>query len=187
VTTARTVLAATRALDAAGIPYALIGATAMSAHGVARTTRDADLLASPGALRADVWRAVRSPRAQIRLGDDDDPLAGVVRVGTERSRVPVDIVVPRGGPWLGEVIERARRVGPRFYLAGVELPVVTLEDLVLLKVDAGGLIDRVDIAMLFEAWPDRVPALVAHVDAHLGHLSPWAVDGWRRLRTELVR
>jgi predicted nucleotidyltransferase len=172
---------AAAALDDAGLPFALIGATAMSVHGVPRTTRDVDLLvASPRSLDDEVWADVRG--AVIRRGDDDDPLHGVVRIGSPRARMPVDVVVPRGG-WLADVVARAIRDGPRVSLGGVEVPVVTLEDLVLLKADAGGYTDRQDILLVLAAWPARSDAIAAHVEAELPRTSDWTRSVWRQVWT----
>ncbi len=177
----RSVRAAVSVLDAEGVLYALIGAMAMASHGAPRNTHDADLLVtSPRVLDERFWEpAARVVRVEVRRGEEDDPLRGLVRLGTERSRCPVDIVVPRGD-WLEGVIQRAvasRRSG---IVDGVALPLVTLEDLVLLKADAAGTIDLLDIQLLLETWPERREALLAYVDERLDLLDDYGAGRWRQ-------
>ncbi|HET8775482.1 MAG TPA: hypothetical protein VFP80_16900, partial [Thermoanaerobaculia bacterium] len=108
------------------VQVALIGAAAMTLYGVSRTTFDTDLLAVDRAvLRSELW-ADFPDIADVRKGDFDDPLAGVVRIkrGGERT---VDVVVAKY----------------RFQ-AG---------DLVLLKLFAGGPKDLLDVGMLLQADP----------------------------------
>ena len=92
-------LAITRdALDAHGVPFAVIGATALAAHGVTRTTGDLDLLVTDRrCLDVAYWTSVEAAGAMIdiRRADGDDPLAGVIRI-TCGDEVPVDVIVGRG-------------------------------------------------------------------------------------------
>lgn len=182
----RTMSAAVRALEAAKIPFALIGAMAMASHGLPRTTEDADLLVTQSrALDPEVWSAVaRRMRVDRRVGDSSDPLVGVVRVGTPRSRVPVDVVIPRGA-WLVDVIERARASGRMGVVDGVEVPLVTLPDLVLLKADAAGTIDLLDIELILQTWPERRDELLLYVDERLHLLDPYGQERWRLWRPRL--
>jgi len=80
------------------------------------------------------WRALRESgvEIEIRVGDPDDPLAGMVRISSG-SEPPVDLVVGDRG-WQRRAIERAE---PRV-LAGARLPVVRVVDLILLKLYAAG-------------------------------------------------
>jgi hypothetical protein len=133
------------ALEEEGIPHALIRAAALAAHGVARSTIDLDLLVTERAcLEERTWRRLRDERVsvEIRVGDADDPLAGVVRFRRGRAR-PVDVVVGRAG-WQQEIVARSRPVR----LAGADVPVVLAADLILLKLYAGGSQDRWDIEQL---------------------------------------
>lgn len=71
-----------RTLDSRGVAHAVIGATALAVHGVSRATADIDLLATdPACLDPALWAEVAATgaRSDIRRGDVDDPLAGVVR------------------------------------------------------------------------------------------------------------
>lgn len=181
--TRRTARAAVDALDAAGVPFALIGAMALAAHGVARNTRDADLLATDRrALDPMTWdQARRQVSVDVRSGDADDPLAGVIRIGAARSALPVEVIVPRAA-WFSSIVERARASGHRWSIGGVVVPVVALPDLVLLKAEAAGTIDHLDIALILDAWPEQAQALVDHVDQHLSLLDAYSRERWIRFR-----
>ena len=155
-------------LDTHSIPYALIGAAALASYGVARSTFDIDLLTtSARVLDEDLWSGLA---ADVRRGDQDDPLAGVVRTSGEDDQ-PVDIVVGKHA-WQSRAVERALRLGD-------STPVVQPRDLILLKLYAGGAQDLWDIRELLK----HVDAAIAsEVDADLDAL-PRALRGrWNRLR-----
>jgi len=168
------------ALDAHGVPYAVVGAAALAAHGVARSMFDLDLLTtSTSALERELWTMVAADgatRLEIRRGEADDPLLGLVRVEADGQRT-VDVVVGRHA-WQGDVVRRAARVR----IAGVQMPVVTAADLVLLKLYAGGSQDCWDIEQLL-AGPDRA-SLTAAVDGRVGVLPIDARQLWRRFRPD---
>ena len=69
-------------LDTHHIPCALIGAAALAARGVARSTYDIDLLTTDRRVLEDgTWLELRSAASiDIRRGDLDDPLGGVTRI-----------------------------------------------------------------------------------------------------------
>lgn len=167
-------------MDAQGVSCALIGAMALASHGVARTTRDVDILATDGkVLDPRTWLAATAQvKVDVRVGEPDDPLRGLVRLGTDRARLPVDVVVPRGR-WTTDVVTRAVDSGRQGVVDGVSLPLVTLPDLVLLKADAAGTIDLLDIELVLEAWPERRRELRDYVEARLGLLDPYARRRWR--------
>ena len=160
-------------LDANGIGYALIGAGAMAARGVVRSTGDLDLLSTDArCLTPDLWTPLAA-HADIRPGDHDDPLRGVVRIEGPDDRA-VDIVVGRFA-WQQRAIERAERV----MFEGCDLPVVRPPDLILLKLYAGGPQDAWDVEQLL-AGPDRA-ALVSAVETDLPELPPDARVLWERI------
>lgn len=105
------------------IPYALMGGLAVAAWGAPRATEDVDLLAGTG--QSDEFdRALRDASFSVdwRRGGSDDP-------------------IPR------EIIGRAVRLRlPR----GLEIPVVAVEDLIILKLMAGGPGDLADVTDLLE-------------------------------------
>lgn len=161
-----------RLLAAAAVPHALIGAAAMAAHGVARSTFDIDLLTTDArVLRDDFWASLREegPSVEVRRGDADDPLRGVVRVELADDR-PVDIVVGRH-TWQTRAVDRARP------LAGAP-SVVMVRDLVLLKLYAGGAQDLWDVRELLQ-----LPGgsdLAAEVSADLAELPDQMRELWVR-------
>jgi hypothetical protein len=146
-------------LAAKGIPAAVIGALALAAHGVVRASEDLDLLVlDRSVLDRGFWESWGgSATIEIRRGDPDDPLAGVVRV--RAGGEIVDLVIGRE-PWMPAVLERRVEVqlGPR------RLPVVTRADLVLLKLFAGGPQDLLDVELLLAAHPGE---LKAEVERHI--------------------
>jgi hypothetical protein len=151
-----------RTLDGEGIAYRVIGAAALAAHGVFRSTQDLDLLVTePRALDPSIWSRLALPGYEIdvRAGTDDDPLAGVVRIDEdvdeerdwETALVSVDIVVI-AKPWCRDMVARG---GPRVAVGDLTLESVSLVDLVLLKLYAGGHRDRSDLVELLAQYPAR--------------------------------
>jgi hypothetical protein len=132
-----------RVLDALGVRYALIGGHAMAVRGYPRFTADLDLLTTDRrVLDLTVWRELLSAGAAIdpRHGDPDDPLAGVVHIMLPDDS-DIDIVVGRW-TWEARIVERAEPLS----LMGAVLPVPTAADLILLKLAAGGYVDKQDAA-----------------------------------------
>ncbi len=145
-----------------GTPAALIGAIALAAHGIARATLDLDLLAlDPGLLSAEPWRDLSEggDTVEVRRGDAEDPLAGVIRL-TRSGKTPVDVVVGKH-PWMEGVLTRAGTLsfGER------RVPIVDAADLVILKVFAGGPQDLLDAELLLAG--ERGEELRVEVEARL--------------------
>jgi hypothetical protein len=162
-------------LDETGIPHAVIGAAALAAAGVARSTFDVDLLVLDGTVLDDaVWASLREHGAsvEIRRGDDDDPLKGVVRIELPPER-PVDVIVGRP-QWQARVLERAvrRETGPA---------VATPRDVILLKLHAGGSQDLWDVRELLRGTSART--LIAEVEADLVTLPQSMRDRWTAARS----
>jgi hypothetical protein len=163
-------------LNEAGIAHALIGAVALAAHGVARSTVDQDLLVVDTAcLNPTLWKDLQGEgiSIEIRRGDASDPLAGVVRFEAPGER-PLDLVIGKHA-WQRKAIEKADAQassppGP---------PVVGLVDLILLKLYAGGPQDAWDVQQLL-AVEDR-DDLVAQVEAELKALPRELSNLWKRI------
>jgi hypothetical protein len=165
-----------RVLDAHGIRYALIGAHAMAVRGYPRSTVDIDLLtADARVLDQSLWVGLRQAAAavDIRRGDADDPLGGVVHI-LLADATDVDIVVAKW-QWEARLIERAELV----VLASATVPVPPRSDLILLKLAAGGYTDLQDAAVLL-ALGDR-DATVRAVEAHIADVRPDIRTLWRDL------
>ena len=155
----------------AGIPHALGGAVALAMHGASRATIDFDLLTTDGrALRPETWGDLDAA-IDIRRGDAEDPLRGVVRLARSGDRT-VDVVVHRY-EWQRDAIERAV---PTTAL-GVEVPLLSVPDLILMKLYAGGPQDLWDIHQLL-AIVDR-DSVIASVDGRIAQLSEDAGSLWQ--------
>jgi hypothetical protein len=163
-----------RILDREKVPHALIGAAALAANGVSRSTFDLDLLAVESrCLDENLWAGLRAEgvSVDVRRGDDNDPLMGIVRCDVPGER-PVDIVVGRH-TWQAEALSRAVR-------SGFGAPVVTAVDLVLLTLHAGGPQDLWDIRQLLEATDRK--SLAAQVDQGVERLDAEARRSWITVR-----
>lgn len=167
----------TRVLDAAAVPYALIGAHAMAARGYPRFTVDVDLLTTDArVLEAAMWVSLVEEGARIdrRRGDADDPLAGVVRI-VLADETNIDLVVGRWA-WERQLVARAEPMS----VLGVTIPVPATSDLILLKLAAGGHLDLHDAAALL-ALGDR-ERVIADVEARLDDVRPDVRSLWTDLR-----
>lgn len=167
-------------LEERGARAALVGAEALAWRGVSRATADRDLLTTdPRALDTALWARLTAAAAdvEVRRGDDEDPLAGVVRFrrGGERD---VDLVVGRAG-WMTELVARAEPVD----FDGTRVGLPSAADLVLLKLYAGGPQDSWDIVQLL-ATPER-EAIVAQVEPRLAQLPGDCRALWTRIRDDL--
>ena len=163
-------------LDQAGARYAVIGAAAMAVHGVARSTRDIDLLTlSADYIDGTRWERLSESGVNVSVarGDTDDPLAGVVRFAESGER-PVDLVVGRYR-WQQRLLDRAEPA----VSGGTRLPTALARDLVLLKLFAGGSQDAWDIEQLL-AGPDR-ETLIADVTADIDDLPARCRKLWHRI------
>ncbi len=161
-------------LNGGAVRHAVIGAVALAVHGVARATADLDLLAiDDRCLDASFWRdlTAREIEVEIRRGDSDDPLAGVVRIAAP-GEPSIDLVIGRSR-WQSEILARAAptRIGD------VLVPVVTAPDFVLLKLYAGGPQDAWDIDQLL----DVEPMIAESVDEAIAALPDDSIRLWRQI------
>lgn len=171
--------AAVGVLRARSVPHALIGAAAMAGRGVLRATDDVDLLVTDRLVLSDAfWRpaAGRGFAVEVRVGDDDDPLAGMVRLVREPERA-LDVVVGRHA-WQADAIRRAEP----FRVGEVEVGLVLASDLVLLKLFAGARQDLLDAEAILAAG-DRM-AIGAQVDERIASLPRDAREAWQSIRRE---
>lgn len=159
-----------------GIACALIGAEALALRGVSRATADRDLLATDlQALESALWAGLGETgvRIEIRRGDHDDPLAGVVRFAADGER-PVDLIVGRGD-WQTRILHRAARLD----LGEVAVAVPSAADLVLLKLYAGGPQDAWDVAQLLNGGDREI--IIGEVRERLGELPSDCRSLWENL------
>jgi len=161
--------------DEQQIPFALIGASAVAARGLPRSTYDVDLLTvDKRVLDNEIWQPIREfAYVEVRRGDQFDPLKGVVWIRPEQER-PIDVVVGKW-KWEQRVVERAEWIQS----AAGYLPTVTTSDLILLKLAAAGAQDAWDVGRLLKIVPESV---VAEVEERLSDLQDDAKELWRRIR-----
>jgi predicted nucleotidyltransferase len=165
-----------RELQSRKVPHALIGAGAMAVYGVVRATDDLDLLVIDRAtLNAAWWEALQreGTTIDVRPGDPSDPLAGVVRLTTPRSEC-VDVVVGRS-PWMGPLLQRATEKD----ITGATIPVVTVPDLILLKLYAGAARDLYDVQELLAL--EQRQTIQAAVDREIARLPRDAREEWHKI------
>lgn len=136
------------------IPFALIGGLAVSAWGVVRATQDIDLLAdsTPSPLRD---RALRDNlqkffvegdcSAEWRVGEADDPIPLLLRLELLRpARTVAADILWAHKRWQQEALSRKITIK----ISGLELFVLHPEDLILMKLEAGGPQDLLDVEAL---------------------------------------
>ncbi len=169
--------AAHAALKGLGLPHALIGGWAVIAWGVVRATRDLDLLAV--VLLEDHAKLARrfeklGYSVDRRRGGVDDPIPDMVRLELkgQPERPEVDILVATKG-FDQDVLRRAVELD----LGGWTIPVACPEDLIAMKLSAGGAVDIADAKSLLEVQKARLdePLLLQackrlRVDKKLKHI-----------------
>lgn len=165
-----------RRLHLAEIRCALIGAEALALRAASRSTLDRDLLTTDRrSLDASLWQPLRDAgiRYEVRHGDPEDPLAGVVRITAAGER-PVDLIVGRHS-WQTRIVERSEMLD----LGDVVLPVPRASDLILLKLFAGGGQDAWDVAQLLAG--EGRDGVVVEVERQLADLPAEARLLWERI------
>ncbi|MEO8379699.1 MAG: hypothetical protein ABI779_08550 [Acidobacteriota bacterium] len=169
------------ALESLGTPYAVIGGQAVAMRGHPRLTVDYDFLtADRRVFQRNVWTSVEEKGAivDVRKGNPDDPLAGVVHI-TLLDEHDVDVVVAKW-KWEQTVIERAERL----VLQGISVPVPRTSDLILLKLAAGGYLDLQDVHALLHAGHRE--QLIREVNHIINALPADAQESWKRIVTSLA-
>src|SRR6266498_2223986 len=160
-------------LESTGVQYALIGGWALGLRGYARLTTDTDFLTTDRrVLDAKVWSDLSAGGIHVdpRKGDFDDPLGGVVHIGSKPHEI--DVVV---GKWKFEqaIIERAEPMEFR----GATVLVPTTSDLILLKLAAGGWQDFADAYQLLNVGPRE--QLISEVSSKISALPADAQKLWQ--------
>jgi hypothetical protein len=126
------------------IPYAVVGAFAVSFHGIPRATNDADTviwLKESGKTEKDLSQRLTQEgyRVESRSAEADDPVAGVVAVEDKHDN-RVDLLLGIRGM---EPNAPARATVGKFLDSSLRF--IGLEDLVAMKVFAGGHRDLEDV------------------------------------------
>jgi hypothetical protein len=118
--------------------------------------------------------------AELRRGEWDDPLVGLVVFPTKPGAIPVEIVVGKGyaARFALETAQENLALG---------CPVVTPLGLALLKLEAGGTRDIHDLLALREAQQALTGwSLTNAIEPHVTRLSRDAQTALRRLRALLA-
>lgn len=133
-------------LEQRRVPYAVIGGLAVAAWGAPRATEDIGLLAdlSPS---PELDSALRTAGFDVewRRGGPDDPVPLLLRLRSASG--PEIDVVSATRVWEREMLGRSIRVQ---IPEGPETPVVAADDLIVLKLLAGGPGDLADVADILE-------------------------------------
>jgi hypothetical protein len=162
-------------LERAGVPFILIGAAAVALRGQPRFTQDTDFLTTDRrTLETSFWEELtrQGEIVDIRPGDFDDPLAGVIRVGKPPDQT--DVVVGKW-KWERQIIKRSEPMD----LLGGSVLVPRLSDLILLKLAAGGYKDLVDAAGLLSLGSRD--EIIVEIDSRIGDLPTDAQTEWAKL------
>lgn len=141
-----------RSLAEHDVDYVLIGGLAVQTHGHVRTTNDADLIPAPDPANLErLAAALRSLGARVlNPGSEGIPIearmlprATIWQFATRDGGIDVMHEVPDGDPF-EQLSARALRVR----VGDVEVPVVSLDDLIRMKLARGRSIDLEDVAAL---------------------------------------
>lgn len=165
-------------LNEMGIQHAVIGAVALAVHGAPRYSADIDLMVlDKEVLNPNFWAGSALRPCEIRRGDWDDPIAGLVKFPTSPGDTPTELVIGKG-----YAASLALNTAEENH--DLECPVVSPLGLALLKLEAGGTKDIHDLLALDEA--QRVLTrwdLTNAVEPHLFSLSRDAMKAWERFQT----
>jgi hypothetical protein len=168
---AKTVRRVLKAMEGSGVPYCVVGATALAVRGLPRMTRDLDLVV----MIDDGERAIEALRgaglrAETPVGSTTDPEPMVVFVDPA-TKVEVDLLVAAGEPE-ATVCEEA----PRTTVFGVLGPVATLEHLLLLYLYSNQPKHLGDFAAIVTS----TRADLAQVERKLELIHPEMLGEWRK-------
>lgn len=141
-----------RTLAEHGVDYVLIGGLAVQTHGHVRTTNDADLIPAPhpdnlkklaAALRSLDARVLNPGEEGIEIDAQMLPRATIWQFASRDGGIDVMHEVP-GGRSFDELSARALHV----QLGDTDVPVVSLDDLIQMKLARGRPVDLADVDSL---------------------------------------
>ncbi|MFI4890038.1 MAG: hypothetical protein ACHQIL_05850 [Steroidobacterales bacterium] len=141
------------ALTARQIQYAVIGAMAAAVHGAVRASLDADAIVAiqiPDAQHLRREFEASGLKAQLRLGDTEDPIAALLAL-SDRHGNRVDLVIGLRG-MDPDVYARSSLVP----FSGEFVRVVGREDFIAMKAFAGGPQDISDAGIAIAANPQSL-------------------------------
>ena len=131
------------------IPYVVVGALAVSFHGIPRSTNDADAaiwLGGTGNSEGDLVTLLKSEgfEVAIRHGDPEDPVTGVIIIG-DQYRNTIDLILGIRG-LAPDAVSRAIAAP----LLGEVVNIIAAEDLIPMKLFAGGVRDLSDVTGILQ-------------------------------------
>ncbi|MBI4345406.1 MAG: hypothetical protein HY553_01020 [Elusimicrobia bacterium] len=142
-------------LKSLAIPHALIGGWAVVSWGYLRASEDIDFLIElPAPGRRGLLSALsKGWNAEWIAGGQDDPIPGMIKAEPKAGGLPVDLLPTRGRADRSALI-RALAVT----IEGAAIPVIAPEDLVAMKLAAGGGQDYEDARRLLEILSGKLDA-----------------------------
>ncbi|MCA1737232.1 MAG: hypothetical protein LC739_14375 [Actinobacteria bacterium] len=147
-----------RALQDHKVDYVLIGGLAVQTHGHVRSTNDADIIPAPdrfnlerlaAALRQLQAKPLNPGHSESAVTADLLPRATLWQFATPNGEIDVAHEVP-GGAAFADLMRRALRVR----IDDLEVAVVSLDDLIRMKLARGRPIDLADVAALTDEGPE---------------------------------
>ena len=147
--------ALSRALRALGLRWFLFGAQAAIVHGAERLTNDVDVTVDAGDLSSKALvAALEGAGFHLRVRNLNDFVrrTRVIPLRHRGSGIDLDLVLAGPGPEQ-LFLERARRKR----IEGVSVPVVSADDLVVMKILAGRPKDLADVVEVLAAQRSRFP------------------------------
>lgn len=131
--------------------YTLIGALAVAAHARPRATKDIDFLVSADRefffkLFPELLKR-KGYGLKIFKGGIDDPINGLIRVYDKEDQTELADIIPVFWKWQDEIVSGSEKIK----LMGVSIPLARIEDLIVLKLKAGGPQDILDAEELLKA------------------------------------
>ncbi|MBI5701266.1 hypothetical protein HZC34_05440 [Candidatus Saganbacteria bacterium] len=131
--------------------FALIGALAVSARSKPRATQDIDFLVSAeNDFFSEIFpKTIKEMGYSYKIfkGTADDPIKGLIRIFDKNDDELVDII-PVFWKWQEEMVNSASSIK---LFENLSIPIALAEDLVVLKLKAGGPQDLVDVQELLKA------------------------------------
>ena len=142
-------------LNGLRIPYVVIEAFAVSFHGVPRATNDSDAviwLHGTDITEAALAQRISDAgfRAQVKLGDAEDPLLGVITVQDDFGNM-LDLILGIRG-----LDPAASQRAVDTFLLDTPIRIAGIEDLIAMKLFAGGTQDRKDVRGILQVAGDNL-------------------------------
>jgi hypothetical protein len=141
-------------LDRLEIPHALIGGWAVITWGFIRASEDFDLLIDlrPSLRKKLLSELETSFNAEWRPAGEDDPVAGMIRATPKDQTIyPTDMLLASGSSDR-EALRRALSID----FDGLSLLVAAPEDVIAMKLSAGGGQDYEDVKRLLDVAADGI-------------------------------